>query len=67
LASGGTEFFGNIRVDEIIVNDIQFRTLGFNRLEFDDEGIEAMKFLMRHRTLFGSRCGRDKGTAANFV
>jgi len=45
LALGGAEFFRNIWIDEIIVNDIEIRPLGLNSLEFDDEGTATIKFI----------------------
>lgn len=45
LALGGAEFFRNIWIDEIIINDIEIRPLGLNSLEFDDEGTATIKFI----------------------
>ncbi len=45
LAIGGAEFFRNIWIDEVIINDIEIRPLGLNSLEFDDEGTATIKFI----------------------
>ena len=45
LALSGAEFFRNIWIDEIIVNDIEIRPLGLSSLEFDDEGTATIKFI----------------------
>ena len=45
LALSGAEFFRNIWVDEIIINDIEIRPLGVDSLEFDDEGTATIKFI----------------------
>ncbi|MCP4487414.1 MAG: hypothetical protein GY820_08875 [Gammaproteobacteria bacterium] len=45
LALSGAEFFRNIWIDEVIINDIEIRPLGLNSLEFDDEGIATIKFV----------------------
>jgi len=45
LAISGAEFFRNIWIDEIIINDIEVRPLGLASLEFDDEGTATIKFI----------------------
>lgn len=45
LAISGAEFFRNIWVDEVIINDIEIRPLGISSLEFDDEGTATIKFI----------------------
>lgn len=45
LALSGSEFFRNIWIDEIIINDIEIRPLGLHSLEFDDEGTATIKFV----------------------
>ena len=45
LALGGADFFRNIWIDEIIINDIEIRPLGLSSLEFDDEGTATIKFI----------------------
>jgi len=45
LAISGAEFFRNIWIDEVIINDIEIRPLGLHSLEFDDEGTATIKFI----------------------
>ncbi len=45
LAISGAEFFRNIWIDEVIINDIEIRPIGINSLEFDDEGTATIKFI----------------------
>ena len=45
LALTGPEFFRNVWVDEVIINDIEVRPLGLDSLEFDDEGTATISFV----------------------
>lgn len=45
LALSGSEFFRNIWIDEIVINDIEIRPLGLHSMEFDDEGTATIKFI----------------------
>ncbi len=45
LAIGGVEFFRNVWVDEVVINDIEVRPLGVDSLEFDDEGTATISFI----------------------
>ncbi|MFK8079595.1 MAG: hypothetical protein AB8B97_04855 [Granulosicoccus sp.] len=45
LALSGAQFFRNIWVDEVVINDIEIRPLGLDSLEFDDEGTATIKFI----------------------
>ncbi len=45
LALSGAEFFRNIWIDEIVINDIEIRPLGVDSLEFDDEGEVEISFI----------------------
>lgn len=45
LAIGGSGFFRNIWVDEVVINDIEVRPFGIESLEFDDEGEAEIKFI----------------------
>ena len=45
LAIGGADFFRNVWVDEIVINDIEVRPLGVESLEFDDEGEAVISFV----------------------
>lgn len=45
LALHGPDFFRNVWVDEIVVNDLEIRPLGVDSLEFDDEGVMEISFV----------------------
>ena len=45
LALVGPEFFRNIWVDEVVINNIEVRPLGIDSLEFDDEGTATISFV----------------------
>jgi hypothetical protein len=45
LALTGPEFFRNVWVDEVIINEIEVRPLGLDSLEFDDEGTATISFV----------------------
>jgi len=45
LALSGAEFFRNIWIDEIVINDIEIRPLGVDSFEFDDEGELEISFI----------------------
>jgi len=45
LALGGADFFRNIWVNEVVINDIEIRPLGISSLEFDDEGTATISFI----------------------
>ena len=45
LAIGGAEFFRNVWVDEIVINDIEVRPLGVDSIEFDAEGEAVITFV----------------------
>ena len=45
LAIGGADFFRNVWVNEIVINDIEVRPLGVESLEFDDEGEAVISFV----------------------
>jgi len=45
LAIHGPEFFRNVWVNEIVINDIEVRPLGIDSLEFDDEGTATISFV----------------------
>ena len=45
LAIGGAEFFRNVWVDEIVINDIEIRPLGVDSLEFDAAGEATITFI----------------------
>lgn len=45
LAIAGPDFFRNVWVDEVVINDIEIRPLGIDSLEFDDEGTATISFV----------------------
>lgn len=45
LAIGGADFFRNVWVDEVVINDIEVRPLGVDSIEFDDEGTATISFV----------------------
>jgi hypothetical protein len=45
LAIGGADFFRNVWVNEIVVNDIEIRPMGVESLEFDAEGEAVITFI----------------------
>jgi len=45
LAIAGPDFFRNVWVDEVVINDIEVRPLGVDSLEFDDEGTATISFV----------------------
>ena len=45
LAVAGAEFFRNMWVNEVVINDIEVRPLGVDSIEFDDEGEATISFV----------------------
>ena len=45
LAIAGPDFFRNVWVNEVVINDIEVRPLGIDSLEFDDEGTATISFV----------------------
>ena len=45
LALSGADFFRNVWVNEVVINDIEVRPLGIDSLEFDDEGTATISFV----------------------
>jgi hypothetical protein len=45
LALEGPQFFRNVWVDEVVINEIEVRPLGVASLEFDDEGTATISFV----------------------
>ena len=45
LAVAGAEFFRNVWVNEVVINDIEVRPLGIDSIEFDDEGKAEISFV----------------------
>jgi hypothetical protein len=45
IAISGPDFFRNVWVNEVVINDIEIRPLGVESLEFDDEGTATISFV----------------------
>lgn len=45
LAITGPEFFRNVWINEVVINDIEVRPLGLDSLEFDAEGEATISFV----------------------
>ncbi|MCP5081300.1 MAG: hypothetical protein GY948_06335 [Alphaproteobacteria bacterium] len=45
LAIEGPDFFRNVWVNEIVINDIEIRPMGVSSLEFDDDGKATISFV----------------------
>lgn len=45
LAISGADFFRNVWINEIVVNEIEIRPLGVESLEFDNEGEAEISFV----------------------
>ncbi len=45
LALEGPDFFRNMWINEIVINDIEIRPMGVSSLEFDDDGKATMSFV----------------------
>ncbi len=67
LALGGAEFFRNIWIDEIIINEIEIRPLGLNSLEFDDEGTTTIKFIAIRPGNYSVRIPGSKGESQRAI
>ena len=61
LAIAGPEFFRNVWVDEVVINDIEVRPLGVDSLEFDDEGTATISFVTIRPGSFTLRIPGTKG------
>ncbi|MCB1503532.1 MAG: hypothetical protein KDJ47_01015 [Hyphomicrobiaceae bacterium] len=45
LGITGPEFFRNVWINEVVVNDVEIRPLGLDSLEFDGEGKATISFI----------------------
>lgn len=45
LAIAGPDFFRNVWVNEVVINEIEVRPLGVDSIEFDDEGKATISFV----------------------
>jgi hypothetical protein len=63
LALSGPDFFRNVWVDEVVINDIEVRPLGIDSLEFDDEGTATISFVTIRPGRFTLRIPNTTGEA----
>ena len=45
LGVSGADFFRNVWVNEVVINEIEVRPLGVDSIEFDDEGKATISFV----------------------
>lgn len=45
LGLTGAEFFRNVWIDEIVIDDLEVRPLGLDSVEFDDAGTMTIRFI----------------------
>ncbi len=45
IAVEGPDFFRNVWVNEVVVNDIEIRPMGMSSIEFDEEGTARISFV----------------------
>ncbi len=69
LALAGPEFFRNVWINEVVINDIEVRPLGMDSLEFDAEGEATISFVPIRPGRFELRVPGTTGTSqrAEFV
>jgi hypothetical protein len=69
LAIAGPDFFRNMWVNEVVINDIEVRPLGIDSIEFDDEGEATISFVPIRPGAFtlGVRGLEGDGSEAVFV
>jgi hypothetical protein len=67
LALVGPEFFRNVWVDEVVINDIEVRPLGIDSLEFDDEGTATITFVTIRPGTFALRVPGSTGETQEAV
>ena len=62
IALAGPDFFRNVWINEIVINDIEVRPLGIDSLEFDDEGTATISFVTIRPGTFTLRIPGTTGT-----
>ncbi len=67
LAISGADFFRNVWVDEVVINDIEVRPLGVDSLEFDDEGTATISFVTIRPGTFILKIPGTKGESQRAV
>ncbi|MGD9670997.1 MAG: hypothetical protein AB7U75_18455 [Hyphomicrobiaceae bacterium] len=61
LGIAGPEFFRNVWVNEIVINDVEVRPLGVDSIEFDGEGKATISFIPIRPGIFELRIPKTKG------
>ncbi len=61
LGISGADFFRNVWINEIVINDIEVRPLGVDSIEFDDEGEVAISFVTIRPGVFTLRVPNTTG------
>jgi hypothetical protein len=67
LALAGPDFFRNVWIDEVIINEIEIRPLGVDSLEFDDEGTATISFVTIRPGTFTLRIPNTTGESQQAV
>ena len=67
LAISGPDFFRNVWIDEVVINDIEVRPLGVDSLEFDDEGTATISFVTIRPGIFTLRIPGTTGETQKAV
>ena len=65
--SRGPEFFRNVWVNEVVINDIEIRPLGIASLEFDDDGKATISFVTIRPGTFELKIPGTKGDSQKAV
>ncbi|MFV0367730.1 MAG: hypothetical protein ACK5KM_04665 [Hyphomicrobiaceae bacterium] len=63
----GPEFFRNVWIEEVVINDIEVRPLGLDSLEFDSEGKATIKFIPIRPGTFEVKIPRSTGETQKAV
>jgi len=61
LGIAGPEFFRNVWVNEIVINDVEVRPLGVDSLEFDGEGEAEISFIPIRPGIFELKIPKTTG------
>lgn len=67
LAIVGPEFFRNVWINEVVINDIEVRPLGLDSIEFDDEGKATISFIPIRPGRFVVRIARTTSDSQSAV
>ena len=67
LAIEGPNFFRNVWINEIVINDIEIRPLGIESLEFDAEGTATISFVTIRPGRFELKIPGTKGESQRAI